>query len=73
MVKVDMLWQVTHLYSRPKPELSAVRQLLSQEDFQQCGLASAVVANEGNALSSGHLQVHVGKQSPVPKALGEIF
>ena len=70
VVEVDVLRQVSHLYSRPHPNLSAIRDLLTQDHFQQRGLTASVVPDQGNALSSGHLQPQAGEEGAPAKGLG---
>ena len=71
VVKVDVLRQVSNLYSRPHPDLTAVWRLLAQDHFQQRGLAAAVVSDQGDALAAGHFQPQAGKEGAPAEALGE--
>ena len=71
MVKVDVLRQVSNLYSRSHPDPSAVRDLLTQDHFQQRGLTASVVPDQGDALASGHLQPQAGEEGAPAEALGE--
>ena len=44
---------------------------LAEENFEEGGLAGAVVAEQGNALAARDLQLHIGKQRPSVIRLAE--
>ena len=73
MVEVDDLRQVAYLYSGPLSKLSPVRLLLAHDDFDEGGLACAVIPQQGDALAPLHFQVHVPKQGPLPEGLGQVL
>ena len=72
MVKADDLGQVAPLDGGSKLDPAAAV-LLPQQALEEGGLSGAVVAQKGNALAALHVEVHIGKQHPVPIGLGHIF
>ena len=65
------LRQVTHLYSRPSSNLSAVWLLLAHDDLDEGGLAGAVVPQQGDALAAFDFQVHAVEEGPAAEALAQ--
>ena len=72
MGEPDDLGQVSPLHRGSKPDLSLAG-LFSQQAADEGGLSRAVVAQQGNALTALHIQVHFGEQCSVPKPLCHIL
>ena len=73
VLKVDNLGQVSHPDRGTLPQLSSVGLRLPHDDFDEGGLACAVVPQQGDALSPLHLQVHVVEEGALPVGLSQLL
>ena len=68
-----MLVVIADVHPRAQADLPLVKMFLANDALEQGGLAHPVVPDEGHPVPGPQVQLHVGKQHPVPVALLQLL